>query len=158
MTPLSTHGMKQETWTTGKGCWAPSTPPDSEPGWRSRNFRLHLNPPSAYSQTQCPLYPPSERGQLSCLVPRKPACLLLFVGTISGSVLSSFLTKYPGQSFLYRSRKNCGSCSSSIFFSQNKQLYPRLYEFLPHSYLSKKLFLIDLTSHGLLIKAPLNMS
>ena len=88
--------------------------------------------------------------------PGFPECLLFFVENISGPVLffpTLSRTKLPlqmegGPWLLLRFRA----------FPQDKRLYPQLYEFLPYSYLSQKLFLIDPMSHDLLIKAPLKVS
>lgn len=138
MTPLSTHGVKQETDEQQERAVQPQTHPltRGQPDVAGISDFTLTHPQQVRKLTA--LFIPDERGRLSHSVPRVPVCLLSFVGNISGPVLWPHTvsgTKAPSQI-----KEEPGSCSGSTFFPQDKQLYPQLYEFLPYSYLRSFFF------------------
>lgn len=119
--------------TTGKGCSAQTHHlTRSQPDVAGISDFALTHPRRVRKLTA--LFIPNERGRLSCLVPRVPECLLFFVANISGPVLSPHKvsrTKLPLQI-----KEELGILSWCHFLPQDKQCHPRLYEFLPYSYLS----------------------
>ena len=100
MTPLSTHGVKWETDEQQERAVQPQTHPLT---WSQLDVAgisdFTLTHPQHVRELTA-LFIPNERGRLSHSVPRMPACLLSFVGNISGPVLLPHKvsrTKVPSQ-------------------------------------------------------------
>lgn len=128
VTPLSTHGVRQETEAQQEKDVQPNTAPDSEPAW------WPPEPTPACLHTQCPLHPPVKRS-LSCLVPSVPACLLFFRENISGPVLFS-LQSIQDKAPLTDRGRIVGPALVPSSSPRINSFTLSSYEFLPCSYLS----------------------
>lgn len=144
--PNYSPGSNTSLWVTQRPACSPGDPQHNRKGWSAQAHRLTRSQPDVAGISDFTLtHPQHVHNSLLSLSPLKgngclawcPGCQCVY-SSLWGIFLdlSSLLTKYRGQRSPYRSRKNRGSGSSSIFFPQDKQHHPQLYEFLPYSYLS----------------------